>query len=93
MRHNDKPVEVLIHEAIHRSNCNNVRIGGKSYPIERHDQTGCRFVQLGDVVVMEQRKTPNTSLGRRALEGECLSWAIPKDHSQDWRLIESNRAR
>jgi len=72
-----------IHNAIHQESITSVTIRGDVHQIRSKD-TGCRFVQVGEVTFIEQNKKKNSKYGRMALEGHALTWIVKMGR---WGLI------
>jgi len=79
--------EILeIHNAIHQEGKYSIKVHGTEYPISRKE-TGCKFVQVGDLTFIEQNKKKNTKYARMALKGHSLTWIVRFGR---WGLIIDN---
>jgi len=92
MANNLKPSWLDIHQAIHDGS-DSVTFGRNKLPVTISPINGCRCVRyqdidLGGCVFIEQNKRKLSRYAERARNGETLTWVIPDNKAQEWRLID-----
>jgi hypothetical protein len=83
---------LTIHKVLH-SKHSGIKINSKIYNVQTAPNTGCRFIQFGNIKFIEQNKdqTKTSVYAQEARQGAEITWAIPDKVGYRWGLIKDSK--
>ena len=79
----------LIHFAIHNKEATKVRLGRKEYEILL-SENGCKYIDYDNIRFVQQNELSRSALGRRAKQGERITWCNPHVSGEQPFIIDQH---